>query len=100
MKKCIPNSRVKYEHEKGWGAEGMVYFREFQPEDMMPYYDIYDNGKIYFYVKQNKKFLWWEWEVIWKLSDDMIELIEIPVKKECYRERTTWQKYDKTTSFI
>ena len=87
MKKCIPNSRVIYKHVSGHGDMGYEYRRVFQPEDVMPYYDIFDNSKIYFYIKQDKKFLWWEWEKIWKISDDDIHLYEIPVQRDCYRER-------------
>jgi len=83
MKKSIPNNRCKYYHETSYNGNWDVSYREFKPEDVMTYYDIYDNGSIFFYIKQKKRFLWWEWTKIWKLNTNDIDIREIPIMKQC-----------------
>lgn len=85
MKNSIPNDRIEYWHEKCYEGNWMVSYRKFEPEDVMSYYDIYDNGALYIYIKQTKRFLWWTWDKIWRMASDEIDLKEIPVRKVCYK---------------
>ncbi len=81
----IPSERCIYYHETYYNGNWDVSYRRFEPEDVMPYYDIYNSGKIYIYIKQKKSFLWiFKWDKIWKRSVDDITIEEKPIRKVCY----------------
>jgi len=66
----IPIERCSFHHVTEYGSNWMMYYRGFTPEDVLGYYDIYDNGCVYIYIKQKKRFLWFTWEKIWRVSND------------------------------
>ena len=73
-----------------WWDYHPEYDEEFKPGDVMPYYDIYNNGKIILYIKQRikkRKWLFFPYieEKIVRVSDSKIKVIitEIPVRREC-----------------
>lgn len=59
---------------------------EFKPEDVEPYYEIYDNGDMIFFIKQKYKFLGlFNRTRILEVSDQHIDVsvYEYPVKVKC-----------------
>ena len=84
MKRSLPNSRCSYYHETHYQGNFWMDYREFKPEDVMSYYDIFDDGTVYIYIKEKKRFLWWTWDKIWVKSTDEIDIRETPVRRVCY----------------
>jgi len=89
MKKCIPNNRCKYFFIKSYEPNWDVLLEEFKPSEVLPEYDIFDNGTIFIYIKKMKRFLWHKYEKIYYCNVSDIEIIEIPIKKKC------GEKYEK-----
>ena len=63
---------------------------EFVPEDVMPYYDIFNNGDIILYIKQrvkNQKWLIFSYteEIIKKVNEKRIKVVvtEKPERRQC-----------------
>jgi len=82
MKKCIPNERCEwYVLIHGGFTEPAIDYFTFEPDDVMPVYDIYDNGKMVLYIKR-KKFFGLR-ECITSVDDSDINYVEIPEKKVC-----------------
>lgn len=66
---------------------------EFKPEDVQPYYDIYDDGRLILYINlvRTKRYrIFWKKkeEIIHKINDDRIRVLvtEKPERRECGKE--------------
>jgi hypothetical protein len=64
----------------GYHEPPIEYFT-FRPKDVMPYYDIYNNGSIVLYIK--RKMFFGLYECITKVKDCDIHYNELPEKKVC-----------------
>jgi hypothetical protein len=53
------------------------WYFDFVPEDMMPYYDMYDNGNCIFYIKHGNEIL-----PIYE-NDIKVSIKEIPKRVQC-----------------
>jgi hypothetical protein len=82
MRKCLPNERCNwYVCVYGGYTEPIIDYFEFKPEDVLPKYDIYDNGRMVLYIKR-KKFFGLR-EVVELVSESNIYYEELPERRIC-----------------
>lgn len=89
MKKCIPNDRCEYLFIKSYEPDWGTFWMGFKPSEVLPKYDIFDDGTIFIYIKKVKRFLWYKYEKIYYRNVSDIKITEIPIKKKC------GEKYEK-----
>jgi hypothetical protein len=82
MKKCVPNERCEwYVLVQGGYTEPPVDHFTFESKDVLPIYDVYDDGSMILYIKR-KKFFGLR-ECVTRVNDSDIDYVEIPERRIC-----------------